>query len=220
MELASSPGKKLKLLEVGAGDGMLGVLLNAVGHEVTLCDLDDWRTEQARGLEFIAADCCARIPCEQDKFNVVCSFNTFEHLTDPSKAFKEMIRVTSDDGLLYLDFGPLYCSPWGLHAYRSIRLPYPQFLFSSTFTYAKLKKLGIFDLGAPRAELQKLNGWKPTQFSELWNRANLEIVALRLVSDEEHLNVIIEYPESFQGRGLSFQDVTCSNIIIAARKRG
>jgi len=123
-----------------------------------------------------------------------------------------MLRVTAPGGLIYLDFGPLYCSPWGLHAYRSLRMPYPQFLFSPTFTSAKLKKLGVFDLGKSRNELQNLNRWKFQEFAAVWNCAKTEIIASHLISDEKQLNIIVEYPECFRGRGLSFQDVTCSNV--------
>jgi len=214
------PGNRtLRFLDVGAGDGMLGVLFAAAGHDVTLCDLEDWRTNSAKGLRFIAADCCVGLPRHADEFDLVCSFNSFEHFVDPSRAFAEMLRVTAPGGLIYLDFGPLYCSPWGLHAYRSLRMPYPQFLFSPTFTSAKLKKLGVFDLGKSRNELQNLNRWKFQEFAAVWNCAKTEIIASHLISDEKQLNIIVEYPECFRGRGLSFQDVTCSNVIIVLKKR-
>jgi hypothetical protein len=92
-------------------------------------------------------------------------------------------------------------------------MPYPQFLFSPTFIDAKLEKLGIFDLGQKRSKLQYLNRLKPSQFSESWNGPKFEIAGSNPVSDEEHLGIIIEYPECFCGRGLAYQDVTCSNVV-------
>jgi SAM-dependent methyltransferase len=215
---ACAGDKRLRILDIGAGDGMLGALLAAAGHDVTLCDLEDWRTEPAKGLQFIATDCCVEIPRQSDEFDLVCSFNSFEHLVEPGNAFEEIVRVTRPGALMYFDFGPLYCSPWGLHAYRSLRMPYPQYLFSSVFVNAKLEELGIWDLGKARSELQTLNRWTKSQFGSLWTSSKVERVELRPISDEEHLSVILQYPECFCGRGLTFQDVTCSGIMVTLRK--
>src|SRR6266436_3860148 len=72
LKRAGAGDRKLKILDLGAGDGMLGVLLAAAGHEVVLCDLDDWRTDSARSLSFVAADCSEKIPLETGAFDVVC----------------------------------------------------------------------------------------------------------------------------------------------------
>ena len=215
---AQAGDQALKILDIGAGDGMLGALLATAGHKVTLCDLEDWRTEPAKGLTFISADCCAGIPQESNEFDLVCSFNTFEHLVDPTSAFEEVFRVTRPGGLIYLDFGPLYCSPWGLHAYQSLRMPYPQYLFSPEFINSKLGELGIWDLGRKRTELQHLNRWTVSQFANLWRRSRLDVIASNPYSIEEHMGLIQRYPECFCGRGLTFEDVTCGNIMVTLRK--
>ena len=68
--LACAPhmDRPLKVLELGAGDGMLGALLAAVGHDVTLSDLEDWRAPPATRLRFIAADCCVDIPVSSNEY--------------------------------------------------------------------------------------------------------------------------------------------------------
>jgi SAM-dependent methyltransferase len=218
--LACAPhaNKPLKALELGAGDGMLGALLAAAGHDVTLSDLEDWRAAPARKLRFIAADCCVEIPASSNEYDVVCSFNTFEHLTDPENAIAEVHRVTAYGGVVLLDFGPLYCSPWGLHAYRSLKMPYSQFLFSPEFIKMKLEELGIWDLGKSRSELQSLNGWKCSQFEKLWRASGFHVVQTNDVRREEYMHVVTSYPECFTGRGLSFDDLTCANIVVMLRK--
>jgi SAM-dependent methyltransferase len=208
----------LKVMDVGSGDGMLGVVLKAAGHDVTLCDLNDWRVEAAKSVEFVRGDCCVAIPRPSEVFDVVCSFNAFEYLLAPDKAFGEILRVTAPGGLIYLDFGPLYASSWGLHAYRSLRMPYPQFLFSPSFIDRKLRELGIEDLGPPRSELQTLNKWKLNQYRDLWQRADLSMMELRGYRDDENLNIIFEYPECFVGRELTYHDVTCSGLVAVLRR--
>jgi SAM-dependent methyltransferase len=210
--------RRLRILEIGAGDGMLGVLLATAGHNVTLCDFEDWRSDAAKHLHFIAADCCLGIPFDTGNFDLVCSFNSFEHFHNPRYVFDEAMRVTKAGGLMHFDFGPLYCSPWGLHAYRSLRMPYPQFLFSQEFIEAKLTKLGIWDLGKQRTELQNLNMWKPSQFTNLWNRDGCEVSNYQEHTDESHLKLIRRYPNSFSGRGLTYRDVTCSALSVTIRK--
>jgi hypothetical protein len=120
---------------------------------------------------------------------------------------------------MYLKFNPLYCSPWGLHAYRSLRMPYPQFLFSEVTIERKLGELGIWDLGKMRSELQTLNRWKPAQFKCLWTRPDVEIISCHWDRDETHLDLALEYPECFRGRGLTLDDLVISGVTVSLRKR-
>jgi SAM-dependent methyltransferase len=210
--------KSLSVLDVGAGEGTLGVIFAAVGHQVSLCDLDDWRAESAKSLQFAAADCCVALPHKTGAFDIVAAFNSFEHLSDPQQAFNEIVRVTRSGGLIYLDFGPLYCSPWGLHAYRTLRMPYPQYLFSKEFLKQKLTEIGIVDLGQERSELQFVNGWKSSQFTKLWDTPSIKVISERISSEERHLDIIQEYPECFSGRGLTYNDVTHNQIRVALVK--
>jgi SAM-dependent methyltransferase len=219
MGRVQSGDRKLRILELGAGDGMLGVLFNAAGHDVTLVDIADWRASAAKNVRFLEADCCDRIPCDSNEFDLICSFNTFEHFSAPSRAFTEACRVTRAGGLLHFEFDPLYRSPWGLHAYRSLLMPYPQFLFSEDFLAQKLKETGIQDLGTRREELQPLNKWTGEQFMRLWKMGNCETVSLNRQLNEDHIDLIQAYPESFRGRGLSFGDVTWSGMSLWLKKR-
>ena len=214
----SAPGKRI--LEVGAGDGMVGALLATSGHRCELVDLEDWRDERAKAVPFHVADSCAGLPFADGEFDLAYSFNAFEHMSDPAKAFGEMLRVTKPGGHVYLSFNPLYCSPWGLHAYHTLNMPYPQFLFSSGFLDRLLAGHGIVDLGKSRTQLQPLNRWKPAQYRALWRCAACRIVSENLVRDFGGLSLILEYPESFRGLGLTVEDVTASGIVVLAQKVG
>jgi len=217
LEGMENPGKRV--LEVGAGDGMLGVALKAVGHNVELIDQEDWRHAQALGVPLTLADCCNGLPFASDSFDLSCSYNSFEHFSNPEKVFSEMLRVTKPGGWIYIEFGPLYCSPWGLHAYRALRMPYPQFLFSAEFVSRKLKEIGIWDLGKKRTELQYLNQWKPRQFEELWRHAEVEVTQNIRHANDSELSLVERYPWSFCGRNLSLEDLTVAAIYVTAKKR-
>lgn len=210
----------LRTLDVGAGEGTLGAMLAGAGHDVALCDLEDWRKPSANALPFFAADCCAGLPFDADRFDLVTSFNCFEHMADPKAALDEIVRVTRPGGIIYLDFGPLYAGPWGLHAYRTLFMPYPQFLFSPDFVADKLASLGISDLGGDRATLQFVNGWRPAQYRAIWSHPGLEIVFQSLDTIHHFWRTIAQYPESFRGRGLAYEDMAAAQIRIVMRKRG
>jgi hypothetical protein len=118
-----------------------------------------------------------------------------------------------------VDFNPLYTSPWGLHAYRALRMPYPQFLFSESFLASKLEDIGIWDLGKRRTELQFLNKWSAFQFDRLWDNPASVVVANRRAVDTSELSLVLDFPEAFQGRRLTFEDLTVSGLTVSMRKR-
>lgn len=216
LEGMSDPGKLV--LDVGAGDGTLGALLNTYGHKVTLTDMEDWRSQMAQSVNFTPSNISDGLPFEANFFDLVISFNCFEHFPDPAKALSEIIRVLKPRGMAYFDFGPLYCSPWGLHAYRSLYMPYSQFLFSEDFVNAKLNELGITDLGKKRMELQFMNKWRAFEFENLLNASELQIRCCHFGRLNEHLDLVLLYPEAFKGRNLTINDLTIASMCIEIQK--
>jgi SAM-dependent methyltransferase len=142
-----SLNEKCAFLDAGCGDGMLGILAESFGMKPYLVDMEDWRDERAKRLPLSIQRLEKLDKFDSNIFDLVSSFNTFEHLSDPKIAFEELIRVCKPGGFIFLEFGPIYHGPWGLHAYRSLHMPYPQFLFTEEFTLKKLADLGIYDLG-------------------------------------------------------------------------
>lgn len=212
-----SPG--LKGLDLATGDGMLGVLLQAFGQNITLSDQEDWRADAAKSLPMVLADCCDSLPMRDEQFDFVTSFNAFEHFPDPTRVMNELKRVTRAGGLMYFNFGPLYCSPWGLHAYRTLRMPYSQFLFSKAAIDHQLDELGIWDLGKQRTQLQYVNMWRPKQYEALWLRPDIEILSCNWHKDVSQLDLVLEYPECFSGQGLTLDDLVISSVTVVLRKR-
>ena len=111
-------------------------------------------------------------------------------------------------------------APGGYTRTRTLKMPYSQFLFSSEFIRAKLEALGIWDLGQARSELQNLNRWKLSQFERLWLGSGLRVIQSKETASEEYISMVMRYPECFTGRGLTFNDLTCANIVVTLRKDG
>jgi SAM-dependent methyltransferase len=220
IKLAGREEPGARVLEATCGDGMTGVVIASYGHSLTLHDLEDWRDSRAREFPFVAGDLCTRLPLEDESFDLIFSYNAFEHVYDPAAALKELVRLCSTGGMIYLDFGPLFCSPWGLHAWTALGMPYPQFLFSPEFYQRKIDQHGLYDLGNRTTTLQPLNRWRLAEFEQLWRESGCEVVAYSTREDVTCLDVVERFPRAFTGTGLSFADVTSFQISVALRKPG
>jgi len=206
------------VLEVACGDGMTGFLLAGYGHDVQLTDVVDWRDGRARGIAFTDSNVCERLPFAEASYDLIYSYNAFEHFPAPASALSEIVRVCRPGGLMYFQFGPLYASPWGLHAYRMLRMPYPQFLFSAEFIKEKLQEMGIQDLGQELSDLQFTNQWRVDQFHALWEGSQCQIIDEHVYRDAGHLDLIERFPQRFQGRGLTYDDLTIQSVYVTLRK--
>lgn len=147
--------------------------LARAGARATALDLSDalFDTRARRaGVRLVQAD-AAEMPFGEAEFDVVCSFSAFEDVTDPEAVLREAIRVTKPGGAVYLLFGPLYWSSYGLHAMRSITVPFCHLLFERP---ALESYVDAHDLEP--IPFETLNGWTLGQFRDLWRRhaASLE----------------------------------------------
>ncbi len=82
----------------------------------------------AAGARFVVAD-AARLPFDDEVFDVVISNETFEHIQQPLPALQEVARVTRSGGWVFISFPPYY-APWGAHLNNWIALPWVQVFFS------------------------------------------------------------------------------------------
>jgi SAM-dependent methyltransferase len=211
--------KQLTVLEAGCGDGMTSYALTTYGNvkEICLNDTQDWRDERAKSFAFIPGDMCEGVAVSSSTFDLVITYNTFEHVRDPGSALRELLRVCKPGGVVYIDFNPLYCSPLGLHAF-SFRMPYAQFLFSPSLIQTKVRELGVDDLGRSSDSLQPTNQWRISQFRELWKDSGCDIVHMVEVPEQRHLATVLEFPAAFQGRNLTVDDLEIAGIAVMMRK--
>jgi SAM-dependent methyltransferase len=193
-------------LEIGAHDAMVGTALTTQGHRVTASDLQDARDERAiaAGVAFVAAD-AAQLPLSDASFDVVYSYNTFEHVAEPDKGVDEALRVLRPGGFLYLEFGPLYFSPFGLHAYYYISVPYCQLLWPTEVLAAFLEEQGC----PPLADY--VNGWSVERYRGLWRNPGFKVLSYNERTELCGLALIEEFPSCFK-KAPSIESLTVTRI--------
>ena len=203
-------------LEIACADGMVSRHLAKAGARATALDLSDVLfDDRARraGVRLVQAD-AAEMPFGEAEFDVVCSFNAFEHVTDPEAVLREAIRVTKPGGVVYLLFGPLYWSSYGLHAMRSITVPFCHLLFERP---ALESYVDAHDLEP--IPFETLNGWTLGQFRDLWRRhaASLEPEVYREIPSLRGIDLVVEHPSCFRGKAHDFDNILVG--VIEARFR-
>lgn len=78
-------------------------------------------------IEFHTVD-ATRMPYCDALFDVVVSFNAFEHIPSPRHALLEALRVVKPGGLVYISFDPLWTSDSGSHFQHRVTEPWRHLL--------------------------------------------------------------------------------------------
>lgn len=146
---------------------------------------------------------------EDESFDFVFSHDAFEHVGSPEDVLREAMRVVRKGGYIYLDFGPIYYSPFGEHAYESIPVPYCQFLF----TREMINNFAI-QKGLQTIDFNHVNGWSLEKYRRLWNKYSHVISKVRYYEsiDLSHLDVIRAYPSCFKSKSNYFENFIVDNI--------
>lgn len=208
----------VSFLEIACSDGMVSAMLQRAGRAATAIDCRasafDPRA-QAAGARLLEMDAEA-LAFEDASFDFAFSYNAFEHFPDPERVLGEMARVVRPGGGIYLRFGPLYDSPWGQHAYRTITVPYCQFLFPADVMNAYAVARGLKPI-----DVDHVNRWPLERYRGLWTRfgGTLETTTYAEERDLSCLDVIARYPSCFKRRAHLFDSFVVSRISTAFRKR-
>jgi SAM-dependent methyltransferase len=216
--LRLSGAKKCELfLELGCWDGMVSYALNSLGKNTTAIDIKSEGFDPRavnKGVKLIQMD-ASDMKFENNSFDFVFSFDTFEHFSNPEQVFKEVIRVLKKGGYLFLLFEPLYMSPFGEHAYRSITVPYCQFLFDKKIINDFIQKHNL-----EKIDFNHVNGWSLEQYRDLWKKYehSFNILKYNEKYDLRHLKLIRKYPSCFKSKTNYFENLTVSSIEILLRK--
>jgi ubiquinone/menaquinone biosynthesis C-methylase UbiE len=204
-------------LELGCWDGMVSCILHRHGKITTAIDnRSEGFDERAirEGVKLLKMD-AAHLEFKDESFDFVFSYDSFEHFTQPDLVLQEVIRVAKKGGYIYLVFGPLYMSPKGLHAYRSVTVPYCQFLFRKevlrNFTHMK---------GLEPIDFDQLNGWSLDNYRELWNRFSHSLKKVKYYEqiDPSGLDLIMKYPSCFKNKTPGFDNLIVSSIEVLFEK--
>ncbi|MBI5361207.1 MAG: class I SAM-dependent methyltransferase [Planctomycetes bacterium] len=205
-------------LEIGCYDGMASCALSRMGKATTGIDITTkgFSEEVVKaGTALLQMDACD-MRFKDGQFDFVFSYNSFEHFPRPDKALLEAARVVREGGYIYLFFGPLYMSPLGLHAYKTITVPYCQFLFPGEM----LKEFAAAG-NLRHIEFEQLNYWSLEDYRRLWKRfsGRLRKVKYGEGADLSHLNLIEKYPSCFRNKTKCFDNLIISTIEVLFKKR-
>lgn len=97
---------KLKILDLGCGDGRLSAELVKKGHEVWGVDVFPGGIESAnkKGINAIQADIEAKLPFADSSFDLVLVLDTLEHLYDEEGVMREVYRILKKNGKIIISY--------------------------------------------------------------------------------------------------------------------
>lgn len=112
-----------------------------------------------------------------ERFDVVLSKNTFEHVDDPDDYVAGMKAALAEDGDVVIGFSPLWKSPWGGHIDFMTRFPWAHLLFPEDVIMAERRRFRP-DEDARRFEEIKggLNRMTLARFESVMARSGLKPV--------------------------------------------
>jgi ubiquinone/menaquinone biosynthesis C-methylase UbiE len=208
----------MDFLEVGAGDGMIGAALLRERKRSTVSDVQKESLDAratAAGARFL--ECGAeQLPCEDQSFDVVYSFDAFEHFERPELALQELWRVVRPGGHVYLSFGPLYNSADGMHLGARLGIPYAPILHEK-----KTIDAFMVSQGKDPINHEYCNGWPLNRYRELFAgfRARFETVLYREHRDLSALELIRRFPTCFRSKHQDIDEFVVALIQVVFRKR-
>jgi SAM-dependent methyltransferase len=205
-------------LELGCWDGMVVAALatrgmTAVGLDMTSQGLDH-RARDA-GARFVQSDAEA-IALGSESIDLVYSFASFEHFPHPDRCMNEVHRVLRPGGQAYLHFGPLYFSPYGLHAYRQIPVPFCHLLFREEDLHRWAAEHHL-----PH-EWPFVNGWTLKRYRALWRSLESQFVVTdyrEYTTGGVGVELVNRYPRCFTDRVDDFDELLVAFVDITLRKR-
>jgi SAM-dependent methyltransferase len=205
-------------LELGCMDGMVSAALAEKGIKCFALDISrgafDQRGREA-GVTFVQGD-ATRLPFASGAFGLIFSFASYEHFGHPWAVLQEAARILSPGGWLYLQFGPIATAPYGLHAYRSITVPYVHILFDlpQVIEFARLR--------GRQNNWPYINNVPLREYRRMFNEAKRDFKVARY---QEHpsagvgAELIFRYPGVFRRVSDSIADFLVSGIAVLLERR-
>lgn len=205
-------------LELGCMDGTVSATLAQRGIRSVALDISKAAFDQRggnAGVRFVQGD-ATRLPFAPGAFDLIFSFASFEHFSDPQAVLQEAARVLSPGGWLYLEFGPIATAPYGLHAYRSIPVPYLHILFdlAEVIEFARLR--------GRENNWPYINNVPLHEYRRIFSEAKRNF---RVAHYQEHpsagvgAELIFRYPGVFRRVSDSIADFLVSGIAILLERR-
>jgi SAM-dependent methyltransferase len=181
------------VLDLGASGGLHAGVLASRAKRVIAADMEDqhvrWSGEFVRLLsekfarhgmslpmariEFNVAD-AHQLMYRDNWFDIVVSFNSFEHIHDPEGALREIGRVLKHGGIFYASFDPIWTADTGSHFTHRVPAPWAHLLLSEADFITQMNSGG-----APPSEIEEfkkaMNRWRLPRFKLLFESKALDM---------------------------------------------
>jgi ubiquinone/menaquinone biosynthesis C-methylase UbiE len=95
-------------------------------------------------VHFIRTDAMS-MSYRENFFDMIISFNVFEHIPEPEVALKEMIRCTRNGGYVFIQFDPIWTADTGSHFSHRVTEPWAHLVLSEEDFTARMKASGAAD---------------------------------------------------------------------------
>lgn len=236
------PPRSGRVLDVGGGQGMHACFLASIYSECWCSDIIDYQQLYDGSFPRLFREKCARnsiemapeslkfIECDamnilfrDGYFDLVTSFNAFEHIPDPSIALAEMIRVAAPDAVIYVSFDPIWTADTGSHFQHRVKEPWSHLIMSDEEFLAAMDKAGAPDY--EKAEyIRAMNRKRLTEFKDIFAdviaKGQVEAISELSwsgVTNEAHL----KHPNYLKCReaGFSDADLTTRGLEYVLRKK-
>ncbi|MFL6128218.1 MAG: class I SAM-dependent methyltransferase [Mycobacteriales bacterium] len=192
-----------RVADVGCGDGIidLGVVQRAgpeclVGFDLVSTDVDDLArlAKEHGGIDqlpdnlFFATSHERSIPAEDHSFDVVVSWSAFEHIADPVAVLREIRRILTHHGLLFIQLWPFYHSAHGTHLVDWFPDGFAQHRFRDEEIIARVRASGDQELASRLIDIYKtLNRITLDDLHAALTEVGFRVVKIALDAEKVHL---------------------------------
>jgi|HubBroStandDraft_6_1064221.scaffolds.fasta_scaffold250697_2 SAM-dependent methyltransferase len=209
------------VLEVGPGAGFVLKKFKEQGvQKASALDIVDILYPEVKksGVELILSSANNMHPVPDKSFDLVVSWSALEHIPEPEKVFWECLRILKPGGYLFLQFGPLYYSPWGYHHYSVLKYPYLHLLFPERMIheYAKQVRGDGYEGYLPWTNGQDINAYRFLK-QQLPSEYLLESYGSGF--DYYSAHIISKYPEVFKSKQVPFESFFVDNIQVGVYRK-
>ena len=213
--------KPSSVLEIGPGAGFVLKQFkeNGINKAVALDIVDSLYPEVKKaGVELVLSS-ADNMACVPDKsYDLIVSWSALEHIPNPRTVFEECLRILKPGGYLFLQFGPLYYSPWGYHHYSVIKCPYLHLLFPEQLIHNHARKIKGDDY---KGFLPWTNGCDIREYDFVNKGLPYEYLLDSFDSgfDMFSAQMITRYPEIFKARNVPFQSFFVDWIQLGIKRK-
>jgi SAM-dependent methyltransferase len=226
-----------RVLDVGCGDGAEALLLGRCGvAEIVATNHGDLLLDRAAGIspqEFLdraapqpspitfIEDDISDSALESESFDVVCSWETLEHLTAPAEALGEMHRLLRPGGWCFHEYNPFFCIEGG-HSLCTLDFPWGHVRLSSDDFERYVEVLRPAEAEIAKDYYHKgLNRVSLDEMQDCCREAGFEVVCFVPRARTEDL-VALSKPIVDQARGvyprITINDLVCRMVRLVLRK--